>query len=80
MRSKTLNVVIVKISTRLQGNPRRGFPSVKQFTELFGAPPALFEAQEFRSLRTAPGALPLDPTVFLKKDGQKLLIFSNKFF
>ena len=54
-------------------NPMRGFPTAKQSTGLFFAPPALFEAQVFRSLRTAPRALPLDPTVFLKKDGQKLL-------
>ena len=47
-------------------NPMRGFPTAKQFTELFCAPPALFEAQVFRSLRTAPGALPLDPYPFVR--------------
>ena len=60
---------------RLWGNPRRGFPTAEQSPRLFCAPPALFGAQEFRSLRTAPRALPLDPTVFLKKDGQKLSAF-----
>ena len=48
-----------------QGNPRRGFPTQKQsHRTVFVSPPALFKEKEFRTLRSATWALPLDPTSF----------------
>ena len=50
----------------MRGNPskRVGFPSKTVHWTVFSPHPALMEAKEFRALRGAPGALPLDPTTF----------------
>ena len=47
------------------GNPRRGFPTEKQSTGLFFAPPALFMGKDFAACGLRWGRRPSTPNPFV---------------
>ncbi len=56
------------------GNPRRGFPTEKQSTGLFFAPPALFWTKISQPAGCDEGAAP-QPRRLLKKAGENFSLF-----
>ena len=56
--------ILRQFAAACQGTPGEGSLRRNRPPDTFGYPPALHDAKVFRALRGAPGALPLDPTIF----------------